>query len=199
MNGLPGSVISRLVISSIRRRSPSSRGARRRRIPRLMRAWGSAAYSRYMKSRSVSVTISSVSSSWLRRKMPHWQLAGMSGVRARMSLKRLPVLQPHRHEHPRHQREVERHVELVAVAEVGADVLGPHVRLGEQHLARGVGVEAAAAVPAPLRGSPAGSRRTCPRARRGTGPRPRGSRRRRGPARTASHARPLRGPPGCRS
>ena len=38
----------------------------------------------------------------------------------------------HRHEHPRHQREVERHVELVAVAEVLARVLGPLVRLREQ-------------------------------------------------------------------
>ena len=47
---------------------------------------------------------------------------------------RLAILEPQRHEHPRHQREVERHVELVAVAEVGAHVLRPHVGLGEQHL-----------------------------------------------------------------
>ena len=33
-----------------------------------------------MCSRSSSVTISSVSSSWLRRKRPHWQLSGISGV-----------------------------------------------------------------------------------------------------------------------
>ena len=38
-----------------------------------------------------------------------------------------------RHEHPRHQREVERHVAFVAVAEVRADVGRPLVRLGEQH------------------------------------------------------------------
>ena len=31
------------------------------------------------------MTISSVSSSWLRRKSPHWQLSGMAGVRARIS------------------------------------------------------------------------------------------------------------------
>ncbi len=38
-----------------------------------------------------------------------------------------------RHEEPRHHREMERHVALVAVAEVGDCVLGPLVRLGQQH------------------------------------------------------------------
>ena len=38
-----------------------------------------------------------------------------------------------RHEQPRHEREVEGHVALVAVAEVGDGVLGPLVGLGEQH------------------------------------------------------------------
>ena len=42
------------------------------------------------------------------------------------------VLAAQRHEHARHHREVERHVALVAVAEVLDDVLGPLVRLGEQ-------------------------------------------------------------------
>jgi hypothetical protein len=46
---------------------------------------------------------------------------------------RKAVLHAQRHEHPRHQREVERHVALVAVAEVGDRVLRPLVRLGEEH------------------------------------------------------------------
>ena len=54
---------------------------------------------------------------------------------------RLAILEPQRHEHARHDREVERHVELVARAEVRADVLGPHVGLGQQHLAREVRVQ----------------------------------------------------------
>ena len=54
---------------------------------------------------------------------------------------RLAVLEPERHEHARHDREVKRHVELVAVAEVRADVLRPHVGFGQQHLAGEVRVE----------------------------------------------------------
>ena len=46
------------------------------------------------------------------------------------------ILHVNRHEHPRHDREVEVHVALVAVAEVGGGVLGPLVRLGEQHAVR---------------------------------------------------------------
>ena len=47
---------------------------------------------------------------------------------------RVALLPPHRHEHAGHEREVEAHVALVAVgAEVVDDVLGPLVRLGEQH------------------------------------------------------------------
>ena len=46
---------------------------------------------------------------------------------------RIAILQRHRHEDARHQREVIRHVAFVAVAEVLAHVLGPLVRLGEEH------------------------------------------------------------------
>ena len=46
---------------------------------------------------------------------------------------RVAVLLRDRHVHARHQREVERHVALVALAEVRAHVLGPLIRLGEQH------------------------------------------------------------------
>ena len=51
------------------------------------------------------------------------------------------VLQAQRHEQPRHHREVEVHVALVAVAEVGGGVLGPLVGLGEQHAVRVAGVD----------------------------------------------------------
>ena len=57
---------------------------------------------------------------------------------------RLAVLQPQGHEHPRHQGEVERHVELVAVPEIGTHVLRPLVGFGEQRLPREVLVEALA-------------------------------------------------------
>ena len=43
------------------------------------------------------------------------------------------ILHLQRHEEPRHDGEVEVHVALVAVAEIRRGVLGPLVRLGEQH------------------------------------------------------------------
>jgi hypothetical protein len=43
------------------------------------------------------------------------------------------ILHVDRHVHPRHEREVEVHVALVALAEVGGGVLGPLVGFGEQH------------------------------------------------------------------
>ena len=46
-----------------------------------------------------------------------------------------------RHEHPRHQREVEGHVALVAVAEVRADVGRPLVGFGQEHAPAVAGVE----------------------------------------------------------
>jgi hypothetical protein len=51
------------------------------------------------------------------------------------------LLAPQAHEHAGHEREVEAHVALVAVAEVLDDVLGPLVGLGEQHLAGERGVD----------------------------------------------------------
>ena len=44
-----------------------------------------------------------------------------------------PVLHVHRHEDSRHDRKMEIHVALVAVAEVLGGVLGPLIRLREQH------------------------------------------------------------------
>ncbi len=46
---------------------------------------------------------------------------------------RVPVLLRDRHVHPRHQREVERHVAFVAVAEILRGLLRPLVGLGQQH------------------------------------------------------------------
>ena len=60
---------------------------------------------------------------------------------------RVTVLLPHGHEDARHQREVEPHVALVAVAEVRAHVGGPLVRFGEQHA---VGIPRVELAPHPL-------------------------------------------------
>ncbi len=73
-------------MSSISARELSSRDARRRRMPMLARIRESGAYQPYMAARSSVVTISSVSSSWLRRNVPHCAPWGMSGVSRRMSM-----------------------------------------------------------------------------------------------------------------
>ena len=65
---------------------------------------------------------------------------------------REPVLHPVRHEHPRHQGEVERHVASVAVPEVGDRVLGPLVRLGQEHPVLELRVDVAAQVGQELEG-----------------------------------------------
>ena len=57
---------------------------------------------------------------------------------------REPVLLMQRHEQPRHQREMERHVAFVALAEVGDRVLGPLVGLGQEHPSRDSGHRRAA-------------------------------------------------------
>ena len=54
---------------------------------------------------------------------------------------RVALLPPHGHEHARHEREVEAHVALVAVAEVVDDVGRPLVGLGQQHPAGELGVD----------------------------------------------------------
>ncbi len=55
-------------------------------MPTLARIRGSGAYQPYIAARCSGVTISRVSSSWLRRKVPHWAAAGMGGVSARTSM-----------------------------------------------------------------------------------------------------------------
>ena len=54
---------------------------------------------------------------------------------------RVALLPPHRHEHARHQREVEAEVALVAVAEVVGHVARPAVRLGQEDPPGVVGVD----------------------------------------------------------
>ena len=66
--------------------------------------------------------------------MAHWQDGGNSGRLIENVDNRRTIFPFHRHEHPRHEREVEIHVRLVAVAEIGDRVFRPLVRLGKQHL-----------------------------------------------------------------
>ncbi len=54
---------------------------------------------------------------------------------------RVPVFHAQRHEEARHEREVERHVAFVPLSEVGDRVLGPLIRLGEEHAVRVVLVD----------------------------------------------------------
>ena len=54
---------------------------------------------------------------------------------------RKPVLHLERHEHPRHEREVEIHVGRVALAEVGDGIFRPLIRLGQKHAALKIGVD----------------------------------------------------------
>ncbi len=54
---------------------------------------------------------------------------------------RVPVLLRQRHVHARHQRKVEAHMALIALAEIGPRVLRPLVGLGEQHAVAVMGVE----------------------------------------------------------
>ena len=54
---------------------------------------------------------------------------------------REPIFLVQGHEQSRHQREMERHVALVALAEVGDRVLGPLVGLGQEHPSRIAGVD----------------------------------------------------------
>ena len=51
-----------------------------------------------------------------------------------------PVFHADGHEHARHEREMERHVALVAVPKIRRGVLGPLVGLGQEHAASKIGV-----------------------------------------------------------
>ena len=58
-----------------------------------------------------------------------------------MSVIGMSVLLRDRHVHARHQREMERHMAFVAVAEIVRGVLRPLVGFGEQHAVGIAGVE----------------------------------------------------------
>ena len=103
---------------------------------------------------------------------------GIGGVCCQDVDDREAVLHVDRHEQPRHERKVEGHVALVAVAEVGDGVLRPLVGLGQQHAVRELLVDVRAQLLAERRASPAGSRSWCLRARRGRARRPAAGRRR---------------------
>ncbi len=118
--------------------------------------------------------------------MPHWHDLGDVRRLPQDLDDRMAILLPQRHEHARHQREVERHVALVAVAEVGADVGRPLVRFGEQQPIGVVAHPSRRGSASGRRASRRGSRRACPRARSGTAPRRAACRRRRDRARSAS-------------
>ena len=117
----------------MRRRSPSSSGASRRLMPEVDPGH------RVARVLPVHVVALGVRDHLERQLVVIAQkqapLAGGGNLRRALDDldERLPVLEPQRHEHPRHQREVEGHVELVTLAEVGSHLLRPHVRLGEQH------------------------------------------------------------------
>ena len=172
MTGVPGSENSSAFISSIRRRSLPSSGARRRRIPRLIRACGSLGVD------AVHVVALLVGDHLERQLVVVAQERrplAVLGDRRRLVQdvdQREPVLHPVRHEHPRHQREVERHVASVArrrsrrrrppaTGSLPPGASGPRTsrRCG------GAGRRG-------TRGSPAGSRSSCPRARTGRARRP---------------------------
>ena len=131
-----------------RRRSLPSSGASRRRMPRLIRACGSLGVRRGTCSRAPRRSPSRASA---RRgcagRWPTGSPRGSAASGRRMSMIGIAVLHPHGHEHPRHQREVEGHVALVAVAEVGDGVLGPLVGLGQQHAVRVTARRRGAAAP----------------------------------------------------
>ena len=192
---------SRLCSSSIWRRPLSISGASRRRMPMLIRMRGSRAYSR------VHVVALFVGDHLQRQLVvvaqedaPLALSAEISGVWAMISTIGVRTSSRDRHEDARHQREVERHVALVAVAEVRPHVGRPLVRLGQQHAVRVVRVDRRRGPRAGTRGSRAGSRSSCPRARTGTARRPGGSRRRPRSSQKRSAVDHLaRGPRGCRS
>ena len=58
---------------------------------------------------------------------PLARFSGIAGVWSRMSMIGNRSSMSHRHEHPRHQREMKRHVALVAVAEIGHGIFRPLV------------------------------------------------------------------------
>ena len=112
-------------------------------MPTLARIRGSGAYQPYIAARCSGVTISRVSSSWLRRKVPHCApRRDRRGVGEHVDDRRRLLLAQRVVEH-RHHREVEAHLALRRLlgAEVVDDVAGRLVGLGEQDAAGVLGVD----------------------------------------------------------
>ena len=68
--------------------------------------------------------------------MTHWQSGGNRRRLLQDVDDRKAVFHVDGHEQPRHDRKVKGRVAFVAVAEIGDRVLGPLIRLGQQHAAR---------------------------------------------------------------
>ena len=66
----------------------------------------------------------------------HWHVSGIAGVCVEDVDDRKAVLHVQRHEQPRHQRKMKRHVAFVAVAEIRDRVFRPLIRFREQHAVR---------------------------------------------------------------
>ena len=100
----------------------------------------SRAKARYIVSRSSSVTISSVSSSWLRRNSAHWLLASSAGVCASTSTmgKRSSVCSAM---YRRGMIGKWKAMWQAWLADVRGGVVGPLVGLGEQHAVREFAVD----------------------------------------------------------
>ena len=132
---MPGSESSRAFSSSMRRRSLPSSGASRRRMPRLSRALV------HVGIHAIHVVALLVGDHFERQLVVVAQeqrpLAGLGNGRCLFEdvHDRQAVLHAQRHEQPRHERKMKRHVAFVALAlaEVGHRVLRPLVGLAQQH------------------------------------------------------------------
>ena len=186
MTGAPGIDSSSEFSSSIRRRSRCISGASRRRMPRFRRA---RAIDRVLLPQIVALLVGH----HLERQLvvvaqeDRPLAVGRNFRRLAQDVgDREAILLRERHVHARHQREMKRHVALIAVAEILLHVLRPLIGLGQQHaagIARGPLPRGCASG---LRASRAGSRCWCLRAPPGTAPHRAGSRPRRWRARSAA-------------
>ena len=160
-----------MFISSILRRLLPSSGASRRRMPRLMRAV------RIVRVNAPHVIALFVRHHFERQLVVVAQKHGpLAVLRNRRRLiedidDRKPILHLQRHEHARHEREMEIHVRLVAVAEIGHRVFRPLVRFRQQHAVREISHRYARAASSDKRASPADFRSSFLRARKDKEPR----------------------------
>ena len=115
----------------------SSRGASRRRMPILTFMRGSRVLGVHVVALLVGDHLEGELVVVAQEDAPLAAVGDLRGLGQDLG-DRVALLAPHGHEHARHQREVEAHVALVAVAEVLDDVGGPLVGLGQEHPA-GVG------------------------------------------------------------